>query len=83
MTTKDDTNKNNSHYLGRFKFPYVKEAVERELDGCATPADTMLILKEFELANFIRRSFIHSRREHIPLIQKSLKQQLQERFNRE
>lgn len=82
MNAKDDTNKNNSHLLGRFKFPYVKEAVERELDGTATSADTMLILKEFELANFIRSSFIRSRKEYVPEIQRSLKLQLQERFNR-
>lgn len=81
MTIKDDTNKNDSHLLGRFKLPQVKAAIERELDGCATPADTMLILKEFELANMLRRSFIRSRAEHVPEIQRSLKERLQERFN--
>jgi len=82
MTTKDNTNKNDSHLLGRFKLPQVKAAIERELDGTATSADTMLILKEFELANFIRSSFIRSRKEHVPEIQKTLKQILQERFRR-
>jgi hypothetical protein len=83
MTTKDNTNKNDSNLLGRFKLPQVKAAIERELDGTATSADTMLILKEFELANFIRSSFIRSRKEYIPEVQRSLKLQLQERFNRE
>jgi len=83
MNAKDNTDKNNSHLLGRFKLPQVKAAIERELDGTATSADTMLILKEFELANFIRSSFIRSRKEHVPEIQKSLKLQLQQRFNRE
>lgn len=80
MTIKDNTNKNDSHLLGRFKMPQVKAAVERQLDGTATPDDLMLILKEFELASFIRRSFIRSRSEHIPEIQRTLKQQLQQRF---
>ena len=80
MTIKDNTNKNDSHLLGRFKFPQVQAAIERELAGTATPDDLMLILREFELASFIRRSFIRSRSEHISEIQRTLKQRLQSRF---
>ena len=50
MTTKENTNKNDSHQLGRYQLSDMIEVIARQRAGTATAEDTMLVLQNTELA---------------------------------
>jgi hypothetical protein len=82
MTAKDRANKNDSHLLGRFKLSGMLDAVARQRDGTGSAEDTMFILQNTELAQLCANILVKNKHV-VENVTPTLKQQLQQRFNRE
>jgi hypothetical protein len=82
MNAKDNADKNNSHQPPQFKLSAMIEAVARQRDGSGTAEDTMFMLKHSELAQLCANILVKNRHV-VENITPTLKQQLQQRFNRE
>jgi len=82
MNAKDNADKNDSHQLPQFRLAAMLDAVARQREGTGSAEDTMFMLKHSELAQLCANILVKNRHV-VENVSPTLKQQLQQRFNRE